>query len=49
VAARELGKIVTGTPPAEALKNLTKAWEAIDEKTPLETRLQWRRMAAGAN
>jgi ABC-type glycerol-3-phosphate transport system substrate-binding protein len=48
-AARELGKIVTGTPPAEALKNLTKAWEAIDEKTPLETRLQWRRMAAGAN
>jgi hypothetical protein len=48
-AARELGKIVAGTPPAEALKNLTKAWEAIDEKTPLETRLQWRRMAAGAN
>jgi hypothetical protein len=48
-ASLELGKIVTGTPPADALKNLTKAWEAIDEKTPLETRLQWRRMAAGAN
>jgi multiple sugar transport system substrate-binding protein len=48
-AARELGKIVSGTPPADALKSLTDAWNAIDEKVPLETRLQWRKMAVGAN
>jgi ABC-type glycerol-3-phosphate transport system substrate-binding protein len=48
-AAKELGKIITGTPPAEALRNLTGAWNAIDAKTPVETRLQWRKMAVGAN
>ncbi len=48
-AARELGAIMTGKPPGEALQNLTKAWNAIDEKTPLETRIKWRKMAVGAN
>lgn len=48
-AAQELGKIVTGTPAEEALSNLTNAWNAIDEKTPLETRIKWRKLAVGAN
>ena len=41
--------MISGTPPPEALKRLTNAWNEIDEKTPLETRLQWRKLAVGAN
>jgi hypothetical protein len=48
-AARELGSMMSGTPPSEALKRLTDSWNAIDENTPLEMRLQWRRLAVGAN
>ena len=48
-AARELGRLTTGTPPGEVLRQLTAAWNEIDRKTPLETRLRWRKMAAGVN
>ena len=48
-AARELGTLVTGKPPAEVLKGLTAAWNDIDKSTPLETRRKWRKMAAGVN
>jgi multiple sugar transport system substrate-binding protein len=48
-AARELGAIMSGTAPTDALKRLTDAWNAIDAQTPLETRLQWRKLAAGSN
>jgi len=48
-AARELGAIVSGTPPPDALKRLIDAWNAIDARTSHETRLQWRKLAVGAN
>jgi multiple sugar transport system substrate-binding protein len=47
-AAAELGKLVSGTPAADVLRSLTAAWNEIDAKTPRETRLRWRKMAAGA-
>jgi ABC-type glycerol-3-phosphate transport system substrate-binding protein len=48
-AAAELGKLAEGVRPDAVLKQLTAAWNAIDEKTPQETRLRWRKMAAGVN
>jgi len=48
-AARELGKLASGTPSGDMLKHLTTAWNEIDQKTPRETRLRWRKMAAGVN
>jgi ABC-type glycerol-3-phosphate transport system substrate-binding protein len=48
-AAQELGAIVSGRAPSDALKRLIDAWNAIDARTPLQTRLQWRKLAAGAN
>ena len=48
-AERELVRLTTGTPPDDVLKQLTAAWNEIDQKTPLETRLRWRKMAAGVN
>ena len=48
-AAAELGKLASGAKPGDVLKQLTDAWKQIDAKTPLETRLRWRKMAAGTN
>ena len=48
-AERELVYLTAGTPPADVLKHLTATWNEIDRKTPLETRLRWRKMAAGVN
>jgi multiple sugar transport system substrate-binding protein len=48
-AAVELGKLTAGERPDEALRRLTDAWNEIDKKTPQETRLRWRKMAAGGN
>lgn len=48
-AARELGQLVIGARPADVLKQLTAAWNEIDRKTLLETRLRWRKRAAGVN
>jgi hypothetical protein len=48
-AERELVRLTTGTPPDDVLKQLTAAWNEIDQKTPLDTRLRWRKMAAGVN
>ncbi len=47
-AAEELAKIATGTVPADAgLKQLIAAWQRIDQKTPKETRIRWRKLSAG--
>jgi ABC-type glycerol-3-phosphate transport system substrate-binding protein len=48
-AAAELVKLTTGSKPDEVLKQLTAAWKQVDSKTPLDTRLRWRKMAAGTN
>jgi ABC-type glycerol-3-phosphate transport system substrate-binding protein len=48
-AARELSKLTSGTPSADVLRQLTEDWKAIDAKTPLESRLRWRKMSAGIN
>jgi multiple sugar transport system substrate-binding protein len=49
-AVAELAKVAAGTVPGDAgLKQLRAAWERIDQKTPQETRLRWRKLAAGVN
>jgi hypothetical protein len=48
-AAVEMGKIASGTPAEAALKQLRQDWKMIDDKTPAETRLKWRKLAAGLN
>jgi ABC-type glycerol-3-phosphate transport system substrate-binding protein len=48
-AATELAKLLGGTRPDDALGRLTAAWKQIDEKTPKDTRLRWRKLAAGVN
>jgi multiple sugar transport system substrate-binding protein len=49
-AADAAGKIASGALTAEAgLKALREAWQKIDEKTPKDARLRWRRLAAGVN
>jgi multiple sugar transport system substrate-binding protein len=48
-AATELGKLATGAPPEDVLKRFTELWKQIDAKTPLDTRLRWRKLAAGTN
>jgi len=48
VAADEVAKVATGTLTApDGMKALTRAWDAIDARTPPETRLRWRKLAAG--
>jgi ABC-type glycerol-3-phosphate transport system substrate-binding protein len=43
-------KIGTGAlPPDKGLAEAARAWEAIDAKTHPDTRLQWRKRAAGLN
>lgn len=43
-------KIGTGaTPPADALKQIATAWQALDAKTDPATLLRWRQRAAGLN
>lgn len=46
-AANAMEKIATGTPAEAALQQLRKDWEQIDLKTVPETRLKWRKLAAG--
>jgi len=48
-AARDLSKLTSGIPSANILRQLTEAWNVIDAKTPLESRVRWRKMAAGIN
>lgn len=49
-AAEVFGKVVSGAePPDAAVKRLQGLWKQIDEKTPKETRLRWRRQEAGVN
>jgi ABC-type glycerol-3-phosphate transport system substrate-binding protein len=49
-AADAMGKVAAGAvPPDAGLKELIAAWGRIDEKTPAETRLRWRRLSAGVN
>ncbi|HVL16017.1 MAG TPA: extracellular solute-binding protein [Gemmata sp.] len=49
-AAAELAEVAAGrVSGAEGLKRLRAAWDRIDQKTPAETRLKWRRLAAGLN
>lgn len=49
-AATALGKLVgKGAKPSEVVSELTAMWNEIDARTPLETRIRWRKMAAGAN
>ncbi|MCE9563068.1 MAG: hypothetical protein K8U57_13580 [Planctomycetes bacterium] len=49
-AAEELTKIATGTvTPNVGLNQLLGAWNRIDEKTPKETRLRWRKLSSGVN
>ncbi|MBA4190174.1 MAG: hypothetical protein C0467_19490 [Planctomycetaceae bacterium] len=49
-ASDELTKITNGTvTPDAGLTQLIAAWNRIDEKAPKETRLRWRKVAAGLN
>jgi len=49
-AAEELAKIAAGSVTPEAgLAQLLAAWNRIDEKTPKETRLRWRKSSLGVN
>lgn len=49
-AADAMGKVASGAVPADAgLKELIAAWGRIDEATPKETRLRWRKLSAGVN
>jgi multiple sugar transport system substrate-binding protein len=48
-ASAAIGKIAAGTPAEAGLKQLLDDWKQIDAKTPEETRLRWRKLAAGLN
>ncbi len=49
-AAEELTKLANGSvTPEVGLNQLLAAWNRIDEKTPKETRLRWRKFASGVN
>jgi len=49
-ASDELPKIAAGAvAPDVGLNQLLGAWNRIDEKTPKETRLRWRRLSGGVN
>ncbi|HEV3436674.1 MAG TPA: hypothetical protein VG122_04905 [Gemmata sp.] len=46
-AAIAMGKISAGTSTEPALEQLLVDWQQIDAKNPPETRLKWRKLAAG--
>src|SRR5262249_7271501 len=41
--------LAVGRPPGATLEELLAAWQRIDEKTPKDLRLRWRKFAAGLN
>jgi hypothetical protein len=48
-AAKQIGKIASGTPVEAGLKQLFDEWNQIDSRTPEEMRIKWLRLAAGLN
>lgn len=48
-ATDALTRIVAGAPADAVLGQLTTAWTQIDQKTPKDTLLRWRKLAAGLN
>jgi multiple sugar transport system substrate-binding protein len=48
-AAEVLPRIAAGNPPAATLEELQASWQRIDEQTPKDERLRWRKFAAGLN
>jgi len=48
-AAKQIGKIASGTPAEAGLKQLLDEWNQIDSKTPENIRIKWLRLAAGLN
>jgi hypothetical protein len=49
-AAGALGEVASGAKSAEAgLKALAEDWAKTDAKTPQDTRVRWRKLAAGVN